>query len=492
MKPFLILFVLLTIVHAKTAERHSNSKNRQRTQRTPSIEVNSATSGSSKTIGHSVDYDHFLEEGSMLPYFPEKVNNVTVTIGQNAELRCAVDNLNNYKVAWVSVDSQTILSIHNNVITRNPRISLSRPSSNQWHLHIQRAKQSDRGWYMCQINTDPMVHRSGYLEVVVPPRILNKDDEGDLVVREGDNLTLSCDAVGHPRPHIVWRREDSEDIMVEGRKAIVENRTLRIPKISRLHMADYLCVASNGIAPSTSKKYRIKVQFPPMFWIPSQLEGAYVGQDITLECHSEAFPKSINYWIKEDGAMLISGNKYESLIVDSGYKVYMKLRIRNVSKTDFMEYKCVAKNSLGGSDGSITLYEVKPPTTITTLATTTTTTTAKSTQGWFEVDTTSAADRRRLKERRKERILAKRRKEASRRQKELVTFDEPTTAPVDDEYEGLFEKFGLGKDSNSRASTGVHGISGSFTFYYAYISCTFSVLMIGLTQRRGTQVISFV
>jgi hypothetical protein len=45
---------------------------------------------------------------------------------------------------------------------------------------------------------------------------------------------------------------------------------------------------------------------PPMFWIPSQLEGAYVGKDVTLECHSEAFPKSINYWVKEDGAMLIS------------------------------------------------------------------------------------------------------------------------------------------------------------------------------------------
>ena len=42
--------------------------------------------------------------------------------------------------------------------------------------------------------------------------------------------------------------------------------------------------------------------------------------------------------------------------MESGYKVYMKLRIRNVSKEDFMEYKCLAKNSLGGSDGSITLY----------------------------------------------------------------------------------------------------------------------------------------
>lgn len=44
------------------------------------------------------------------------------------------------------------------------------------------------------------------------------------------------------------------------------------------------------------------------------------------------------------------------MIVDSSYKVYMKLRIRNVTKDDFMQYKCVAKNSLGGSDGTITLY----------------------------------------------------------------------------------------------------------------------------------------
>ena len=34
----------------------------------------------------------------------------------------------------------------------------------------------------------------------------------------------------------------------------------------------------------------------------------------------------------------------------------MKLRIRNVQPEDFMEYRCVAKNSLGGSDGTITLY----------------------------------------------------------------------------------------------------------------------------------------
>lgn len=35
-----------------------------------------------------------------------------------------------------------------------------------------------------------------------------------------------------------------------------------------------------------------------MIWIQNQLIGAYEGQQLTLECHSEAYPKSINYWAK--------------------------------------------------------------------------------------------------------------------------------------------------------------------------------------------------
>lgn len=39
---------------------------------------------------------------------------------------------------------------------------------------------------------------------------------------------------------------------------------------------------------------------PPMVWIQNQLVGSAVGQRITLECQSEAYPKSINYWMKND------------------------------------------------------------------------------------------------------------------------------------------------------------------------------------------------
>lgn len=44
-----------------------------------------------------------------------------------------------------------------------------------------------------------------------------------------------------------------------------------------------------------------------MLSIPNQLEGAYVGQDVVLECHTEAYPASINYWTTERGDMIISG-----------------------------------------------------------------------------------------------------------------------------------------------------------------------------------------
>lgn len=49
---------------------------------------------------------------------------------------------------------------------------------------------------------------------------------------------------------------------------------------------------------------------PPMLSIPNQLEGAYIGQDVILECHTEAYPASINYWTTERGDMIISGSEF--------------------------------------------------------------------------------------------------------------------------------------------------------------------------------------
>jgi hypothetical protein len=53
---------------------------------------------------------------------------------------------------------------------------------------------------------------------------------------------------------------------------------------------------------------------------------------------------------------VLSGGKFEPVLIDNAYKVVMRLNIKSVSQSDFGSYRCVAKNSLGDTDGTIKLY----------------------------------------------------------------------------------------------------------------------------------------
>ncbi|KAK2585130.1 hypothetical protein KPH14_008637 [Odynerus spinipes] len=292
------------------------------------------------------------------PNFKEPIANVTAPVGREAILSCVVQDLAGYKVAWLRVDTQTILTIANHVITKNHRIAVSHSDHRTWFLHIREVRESDRGWYMCQINTDPMKSQIGYLQVVVPPDILDNETSTDMVIREGSDVTLRCSATGSPVPNIIWRREDGQQILLgNGEKVTnVEGPHFNITKVNRLHMGSYLCIASNGVPPSVSKRIMLIVHFPPMIWVPNQLVGVQEGQLMTLECLSEAYPKSINYWTRDNDKIVPQGGKYEPVLLDNAYKVHMKLTIHSVSASDYGSYKCVSRNSLGDTDGSISVY----------------------------------------------------------------------------------------------------------------------------------------
>ncbi|KAJ8674631.1 hypothetical protein QAD02_010417, partial [Eretmocerus hayati] len=266
-------------------------------------------------------------------------------------------------VAWLRVDTQTILTIANHVITKNHRIGVTHSELRTWYLHIKEVKETDRGWYMCQINTDPMKSQIGYLDVVVPPDIIDYQTSTDMVAREGSNVTLRCSATGSPAPTINWRREDGRNISLSSTTEVqtVEGSSFNLTKVNRQHMGPYLCIASNGVPPTVSKRITLIVQFPPMISIQNQLIGAEEGRQITLECVSEAYPKSINYWMRDEGEIVPQGGKFEPVNVESAYKVHMKLTIRSVSSSDFGNYRCISRNSLGDADGSIRLYR-KPST----------------------------------------------------------------------------------------------------------------------------------
>ncbi|OAD56282.1 Lachesin [Eufriesea mexicana] len=307
------------------------------------------------------------------PVFIAPVGNQTAAIGREVVFSCSVRNIGKYKVGWLRASDQTILSVHTRTVTHNARIAVSYEtggsSGGTWRLHIRQLKESDKGCYMCQINTSPMISELGCLDILVPPDIVyGGDTSADLAVSEGDNATLSCNATGRPTPRVSWRREDGEPILIRvsspGEKYETYNGSqLQFHRVERRQMGAYLCIASNDVPPAVSKRVTLAVNFAPVVKAPNQLLGAPLGTDVQLKCYIEAFPNTINYWVKNrrggEDEMLIEGHKYEVREERSGYKVLMSLLIKGFCEQDVGSYKCVSTNSLGKADGTLRLYVIK-------------------------------------------------------------------------------------------------------------------------------------
>ncbi|CAH2004631.1 unnamed protein product [Acanthoscelides obtectus] len=75
-------------------------------------------------------------------------------------------NMKRDRVAWIHIDRQMILTIHRHVISKVPRYSVTNDNDKTWMLHVNGVQQEDKGYYMCQVNTNPMISQVGYLKVV--------------------------------------------------------------------------------------------------------------------------------------------------------------------------------------------------------------------------------------------------------------------------------------------------------------------------------------
>ena len=64
-----------------------------------------------------------------------------------------------FKVAWIKADSKAILAIHDHVITNKDKIKVTRNDGSTYVLTIEEVSPLDEGFYMCQVNSEPMLHQ---------------------------------------------------------------------------------------------------------------------------------------------------------------------------------------------------------------------------------------------------------------------------------------------------------------------------------------------
>ena len=80
---------------------------------------------------------------------------------------------------------------------------------------------------------------------------------GNQTVLEGDNLQLTCEALGLPEPNITWTTEKPGN---QGNTVMVqEGKVLTITNINRTDAGDYTCTAYNGFGKPENQKVSVIV-----------------------------------------------------------------------------------------------------------------------------------------------------------------------------------------------------------------------------------------
>ncbi|XP_046569502.1 cell adhesion molecule 2-like [Haliotis rubra] len=89
------------------------------------------------------------------PETSTSTSTVTVREGETAILPCTIKFKGHYMMLWTDAYSN-LLTFEDSRIIDDPRISVERPSIDDWNLHIRSVTKTDQGQYTCQINTNPV------------------------------------------------------------------------------------------------------------------------------------------------------------------------------------------------------------------------------------------------------------------------------------------------------------------------------------------------
>lgn len=198
-------------------------------------------------------------------------------------------------------------------------------------------------------------------KLLVPPSIVDVQQQSAVQVQEGENVALKCSATGIPFPSYSWRLSNNSTIAMDSwRLSSVEGNRLNFTRTNRDQMGTYICIASNGVPPPAYKEIKLEITFPPLIKIQNQMVGTRNGSYAILECYVEAFPPGVNFWLYGESRLLNPNWKYKVSHQEDGYRTTMTLNISYIEPSDYGLYKCVSKNEKGKTHGVFTVFEIDP------------------------------------------------------------------------------------------------------------------------------------
>jgi hypothetical protein len=187
------------------------------------------------------------------PIFRPTRQNVTVSPGEKASLRCIVDNLGTKTVIWRKQGDVSPLTIGTSGFSADSRIQVDLNFRiSEWTLMIQDVRPSDEGLYHCQVSTkDASEHMYS-----VQLNVRTIQVSGTEYVERGNAIELMCNATGRPDPpHNVEWFKDGQIVHSDVQRGLIVTKKIETRllvsvlsiKSSLLSDAgDYICLSSDN------------------------------------------------------------------------------------------------------------------------------------------------------------------------------------------------------------------------------------------------------
>ncbi|XP_011500323.1 PREDICTED: protein turtle-like isoform X3 [Ceratosolen solmsi marchali] len=214
-------------------------------------------------------------------------------------------------------------------------------------LNLTNIQESDQGWYKCIVaflNRSPN-NKNGtwfHLDVHAPPAFTITPEEM-IYVNLGDAIILNCQAMGTPKPEILWFKDESPVEPSSTIKIMNDGTELRISMIKTEDIGDYTCLARNGEG-QISHTARVIIAGGAVITIPPTNETKREGEKVMFSCEAKALPGNVTVRWYREGALI---SDVSELDTRASVKMNGSLVIDPVRADDSGMYLCEVTNGIG-------------------------------------------------------------------------------------------------------------------------------------------------